>query len=493
MNEAPRRTHPATILIRALRDLPQTLLALPALYAALSKGGAFALLLLPVAMLAVIGFFAWLKWQAFTYRIGEDELVIADGVLNKSRRSIPLERIQDVSTEQKPLARLFGLALVRIETAGGDKNEGLLDSVSMAEADRLRALLRRGGGGVQSMAAADDAAPVAATPVFAMSMRRVLTLGLFRFSLVWIAVALGGLQFLDNFIDFEQVNYREVIRQGGEQVRDSISPLLIALLALLAAAIGVISGLVRTLFKEHGFTLTAADGRFRRVRGLTTRTEVVIANARIQLALIRHGRIARLFGWQSLAVQMLGGSDDPGGLQDLAPLARAEETTRILDVAGLPPWGDPVLVPVAFAHSIRAMVGYSTLPLIGFVGLMVVQPWLWPLGVLLVGPVWLGWLQRRHHRYALDAGTLRITRGVLRRRAWIVPAAHVQTVTLSRGWLARRLGVATLVCDTAGASLASAVVVRDLPLADATTLMMALRSAIDPGSTVGRDPGLRLG
>lgn len=477
MNEAPRRTHPATILIRALRDLPQTLFALPALYAALSKGGAFALLLLPVAMLAVIGFFAWLKWQAFTYRIGEDELVIADGVLNKSRRSIPLERVQDVSIEQKPLARLFGLALVRIETAGGDKNEGLLDSVSMAEADRLRALLRRGGGGIQSTAAADDAVPAAATPIFAMSMRRVLTLGLFRFSLVWIAVALGGLQFLDNFIDFEQVNYREVIRQGGEQVRDSISPLLAALLALLAVAIGVLSGLVRTLFKEHGFALTHGDGRFRRVRGLASRTEVVVTDRRVQMAIVRHGLIAGRMGWRALAFQMLGGSDDPGGLQDMAPLARPGEIARIIHRAGLPAWPEDRLQQVASGHVIRSMIHivgpWATVVTVS----IVLNPLIWPLAATLAIPVVVGRMQRRRHRYAVTDDAVFIRRGVLVRKDWTVPVTSIQTAALTQGWLQRRLGVATLRLDIAGGSGAA---IHDVTVGEGIDMLVTLTAAPDP-------------
>ncbi|WP_163284170.1 MULTISPECIES: PH domain-containing protein, partial [Enterobacteriaceae] len=71
-----------------------------------------------------------------------EEVLIQHGVLQRRRRSIPRGRIQDVSIERGPFARIFGLAVVRLETGGGEAEEAMLDSVSMAEAERLRALLR---------------------------------------------------------------------------------------------------------------------------------------------------------------------------------------------------------------------------------------------------------------------------------------------------------------------------------------------------------------
>ncbi|MDG5489729.1 PH domain-containing protein [Sphingomonas sp. BGYR3] len=481
MTDAPRRTHPATILIRALKDLPQTLIGIPALYAALSKAGTGLVLFVPLVMLTIIGLIAWAKWRAFTYQLGDGELVIADGLLNKSRRSIPLERIQDVSIERRPLARLLGLALVRIETGGGDKNEGVLDSVSLDEAARLRALLRRGPSVADRSIADGDAEPADlpdSAPVFAMSLRRVLTLGLFRFSLVWIAAIFAGLQFLDNFVDFGDVNYKDVIRQGEQQVRQAASIGLIIGFVVLALLVGMLSGVIRTLLRQYDFRLTAADGRFRRVRGLTTRTEVVIANRRVQLAVIRKGAITGRLGWQSLSFQMLGGSDDPSGLQDMAPLARPAEIAAILAVAELPQWDDAGLQSVAPAHGVRAAISLTSLPLISMAGLIAVQPRWWPVLFLLAVPLVIGWVQRRFHRYSLDDGVVRITRGAIVRRHCILPVAGMQTAAVVRGPIQRMLGLASVRFDTAGAGRTGGAAIHDLTSADAHALVTRISAAL---------------
>jgi hypothetical protein len=154
-------------------------------------------LLMGVALIA-----GWLSWRMFTYQVLPDQLVISRGIIHRSRRSIPAQRIQDVSIKQGVLARLIGLAEVRIETGGGEKDEGRLDSVSLAEAHRLRELLR----GMSRAAAA----PATVTPLssdadepilFQLGFGRLLFFGLFRFSLLWIAAILGAAQYLDQALD----------------------------------------------------------------------------------------------------------------------------------------------------------------------------------------------------------------------------------------------------------------------------------------------------
>src|SRR3546814_15612246 len=60
-------------------------------------------------------------------------------------------------------------------------------------------------------------------------------------------------------------------------------------------------------------------------------------------------------------------------------------------------------------------------------------------------------LERRFHRYGLLSDLLFVRRGVWRQQLWIVPVAKVQSLRLSRSWLQRRLGLATLAVATAGA------------------------------------------
>ena len=60
------------------------------------------------------------------------------GLLSRAARSVPYERIQDVSVEQKRIPRLFGLVEVKFETGAGGGDDLKLAYLTEAEGDRLR-------------------------------------------------------------------------------------------------------------------------------------------------------------------------------------------------------------------------------------------------------------------------------------------------------------------------------------------------------------------
>lgn len=446
-DEAPRRVHPGTIAIGLVKSAPSTLLALPAMLAFGGEFGIGRVVLLTLVGLAAMAFFTWLGWWHLTYHLTDDEFVIESGVLHRSRRSIPLERVQDVSIEQKPLARLFRLALVRIETGGGDKDEATLDSVTLGEAHRLRLALRRAPIAV-SVGAPVSEVEEAGKPLFAMPIERVLLYGLFNFSLVWLAAIVALLQTADQVIEFD---WKELVGIAGREVRSHLTVATGLSVLALALALGIVAGVVRTVTREFGFRLDVLDGRFRRVRGLLTRSEVVIVKARVQLALVRRAPISGWLGWQGLEFQTLGGSDDSSGRQEMAPFARDDEIAEVIDAAGLPHFEAGALIPVARGHVLRMALRHGLPVAIVFTIAGAFFPLLW-LGLALVPiPVGLALLQRKRHRYGLRETSVQVTRGVLSQRDWIVPYPAIQTISVRRSWLQRRLGLATVTIDTAGA------------------------------------------
>lgn len=468
--DGARRLHPGTIALRIIVKAPQNIAGIVALGAAASQGGLLVMLGVGALALVVAAAFTWVRWRSFTYRIADGELVIADGILHRNRRSIPFDRIQDVSIDQKLVARLFGLARVRVETGGGEADEATLDSVSLSEAGRLRAVLRGG----ETITAQPDAASPIRTTIFAMDGRRVLTMGLFGFSLVWVGVLFAGLNQLGDLIGFDWTAVRDWAGVARHQAIALATPLFAALAAIVALVLGAISGVARTFFVEHGFRLEQEGDRLRRVRGLTTLTEVVVSLRRIQLALIERGMVSGRFGWSGLRFQTLGGSDDAGGRQQVAPFAREDEVAQVLAAARYPLFDPLPLRPVAFGHVVRAMLLRGVPPLIAIgIASLFVPPVAFAL-LLVPIPVAAALLARRRHRYAILGDHLHVMRGVLAKRAWIVPLARIQSVSVTRSPLQRVLGVATVRVDTAGAKGIGRPDIADLAIEDADPLARAL-------------------
>ena len=472
---ADRRVHPATVLLRFIKEAPSTVVALPAGIAIISKGDWSRALMVAAIAGAVFLFFNWLAWSRFRYGVGEREIVIESGILSRNRRSIPFNRIQDVDIERALLARLFGLAKVRIETGAGGKDEGLLDSVTMVEAARLRGAVRawrEGHASEPAVADGDAAAPVPeGRALFAMDVPRVLAFGFFNFSLFYIASFFAFLQTFDNLLPFDIYEPAQWVGLVEERLPQRFTVAAIAAVLFLAALLGVAAGILRTLARDFGFRLSVEGNRLRRERGLLTRTEAVIAKKRVQLGHVRTGPIRRAFGWSGLALQTLGSGADGSGMQAAAPFAKRAELEPIL--AELPPLRlapPPELTMVSSRHIVRVLAT-NLLPALAVIA-AAAAAWRPALLLLALLPA-LGAaaaLQRRFHRYAIDGELLFVAKGVWRQQFWVIPLARTQAVSLARGFVQRRLGLATLSIDTAGAAIMNAPRIVDIRLETAWAL-----------------------
>lgn len=472
---ADRPLHPATLLGRFLRQLPNFVVGLPVLLNIAADPDARTLILVAAIGVLASGAAALAVWRRFRWGVGARELVIERGVIFRQRRVIPFTRVEDVDIEQGPLARLFGTARVRVETGGAGKDEGTLDSIALADARALRDLIRAARAG---RTAAAPPVPQKEPLLFAMDLRRVLLAGLLGFSLLYVGALAAALQYLEPLFDWDAVDpdrWLDFSQRLGPARAAAAGSALIALVLLVALA----AGMVRALTRDYGFRLTRTPSGFRRRRGLLTLSEVVIPRRRVQLGLVRSGLIGRGFGWHALDFQTLGADPGQSGRQQAAPLARLAEIGPILAEAALPPLppGD-AMQRVSARHILRQSIRWSALLAAPALGTTIADPralyWLAavPLLALLAG------LQYRHHRYLPGETALFVRAGIFTHRVWILPYARVQSVTLRSTPLQRALGLASLLIDTAGASEIHDVRVRNLPAATAATLFPFLVASI---------------
>jgi putative membrane protein len=457
---ADRRLHPATLFIRFLKKAPQFVLGLPAVIGISSKADIRFILLIAAAGAAVSFGAALLSWLRFRYGIGERDIVIESGVLNRQRRVIPFDRVQDIDIEQGLLARLFETAKVRIETGGAAKNEGDLDAVSLAEAHRIRDIIRHAAHGLPQFET-EETAP-AEPLLFEMPLRRLIVAGLFNFSLIYLAAIGGAIQYLQPLFERNVIDVKAWIAPAWESAAGVKLAATLALIALVLF-LGVLTGMVRTVSRDYRFRLTRTAAGFRRQRGLLTLSEAVIPLRRVQLAILGTGWLRKRFGWFSLNFQTLGADVQKSGYQAAAPFGRIEEIMPILAEAGmaeLPPLENYVRVSVLSIPR-RCLSILVPLALVGgVVSLFRPMALLLFVPMLLIGLVVA--LQWRRHRYAISDRALHIAEGIFRQRLWILPFEKAQTFSVTRSWLQRQFGLASLTIDTAGASLMRYPLIMDM-------------------------------
>jgi putative membrane protein len=161
-----RRTSPRIVLVHTatFRQARQFVPAVIPVAAATGLGGGtttVVALVVGVTLLSLAT--AALSWWRFSYADGATSVVVTRGLLSRSVRTVPNDRIRGVEVEAPPLHRLFGLVRVRIDAAAGGVSgkdeEVVVDGLPRAEGDRLRSavLSHRSA----SPPAAGEAGPVA--------------------------------------------------------------------------------------------------------------------------------------------------------------------------------------------------------------------------------------------------------------------------------------------------------------------------------------------
>jgi putative membrane protein len=484
---APRRTDPRGFVVKALMSLVRG--ALPAGAVLIGTSALTGVMIVfAVAGVSLISFaFAWLKWRRLTYTAGAQDIRVEQGLFSLSARSVPYERIQDVSVEQKLLARLLGVAEVKFETGAGGKEEIVLAYLSLAESERLRALVRERKEGVPVAASAQpdlatDAAPT--DVLFTMGNRRLVLFGLFEFSLIVFAVLLGAAQQFDFLIPnglWEPDNWSQWYHGGETRLAGlgraaAIVGLLGAVLALVV--VGVLTGIARTAARDYRFRLERTPRGFRRRRGLFNKSDVLLPVHRVQAALIRTGLVRRRFGWHALDFISLAQDGAKTPHHSAVPFAQLEEIWPVVRAAGIErpaddaQWQRPSPRPWV-SHALFQSLFFAAL---GIVGGLVMRSGL-PLAAGTFGVLstillnWLGWRRSRH---AIDTRQLYARDGTLAPRLTIAPRVKLQSAEIAQSPFGRWLGYATLKLGVAGGKLD----LHGLPLAEAREIRGAVLDSI---------------
>ena len=102
----------------------------------------YILLIITVTIL-VIAIVAYLQYLNFTFYIDDenDEFIVNDGIINKTKTAIQLNKIQQVNINQNFIQRIINVYGLSVDTAGSDTKEGKIKAISHAMALALKSKL----------------------------------------------------------------------------------------------------------------------------------------------------------------------------------------------------------------------------------------------------------------------------------------------------------------------------------------------------------------
>lgn len=326
---AGRHTHPLTAVTSGL------VLALPGtvglLFTILRDGEVpevpwWVLLLAPIVLL-VVSFVAgtaygYVSWRFTTYVIDGSELRVESGVLFRSSRRVPYERLQSVDIAEPLLARVVGLCELRMETAGGADSRTDLRFLKLADARDLRRLLLDRAHGTRAGGRAESGAGVESAPGPDEQRRVLLTVAPQR-------LLLGTLVSLD----FALTVLAGLVLLVAAIALDLSIAVFGAAIPFATVLLRIVSGRV---VAQWGFTLSEGERGLRIERGLLSRTSQTIPWERVQGIAMEEPLVWRGLGWARLRVDVAGygteGSDESGeSTSTLAPIADRAVAVALLD------------------------------------------------------------------------------------------------------------------------------------------------------------------
>jgi putative membrane protein len=432
------RLSPLAIVLLARKHIGASLI--PIVVVALTwRGGRAAPLLVALVLLGVLAVI--LEWRAFRYRVSGGTLVIDRGVVRRSTRVVPLDRIRSVDITATAIHRALGVVQVEVEAAAGGRDRADLTLVAVtpetAAALRDRLLVGRPDGEVEEMPPPSvlyRASPSALAVAGATSWRYVLA-PLAVIGVLWnLAENVPG----------------GVLEDLGDAVLDRApsDAVWVALLAVGAFAAAVALGALGSLLVDWGFVLTDDGERLVATRGLLTRRAVTIDRARVRGVDVRDSPLRRPLRLVSVAAVAGGIAGGAGGRATLAPILDAEAATRlvrVLDPAA--PALQVTLTPHPHAARGRRLVRAVGLPAAAAALAAAVGAW-WGAAALIVFaaagvPLALDRYRQLGHRF--DGERLVAREGSLSRRWSVFDPAAVVAYDVRRSPGQARAGVCTLV------------------------------------------------
>jgi len=366
-----------------------------------------------IAVCAVVWLASGLWWRRMGYQLGAEELSLRRGLLSVQLRTARYDRTQAVDVVEPVIARLFRLAAVRVETAGGQSSVIEIAYLKKSDAEALRDdILARVHGAPTSQTEApaeESAEEPAEEPALVPEIPIARSL---------IAAALRtSTLFLVGFLILVVVT------------RLPLSAALPILVGVLPNAWNVLDSSWRYTARTDGEVLNITYG-------LADRRRQSIRLDRIHAVQITQPFLWRPLGWYEVRVSVAGYGASASG--------KASGSTRILPVGTLAQARQflPADAAPTYASPARAK--------------------------------WVSPLDYRQQTVALTGDYVIVRNGRLNRRIKAIHTSHIQELTYRRGPISQALGLATVGLDLVQGPVRMDA--RNLTLADATALLTQLRS-----------------
>ena len=381
-------------------------------------------------LIVLIGLF-YVTWRFHTFRITGDDVEVRSGVLFRTHRRAPLDRVQGVNLTRPMIARLFGLAKLEVVGAGLDSNVKL-EYLSTSNAEEVRADILRLASGARL---ADARADAAARPGSRASAAAAVVGGGIAGIIEGVEEPVAEPESVVH-IPVGRLIWSHLLSGGTVGLLAAIAAIVVGaiigtpwiLFAMVPAVIGFGAYWVRSITKSLRYSIAPTPSGVRITFGLFTTITEILPPGRVHAVQVSQSILWRPAGWWKITVNRLSGRGMADTTADqfttVLPVGTRADVERVLRL--LLPHLPAAEWPVVFDH--------------GLLGPAAGDPFVnTPRRARLLRP--LSW---RRNGFELTPDALLLRRGAVWRSLAIFPLARVQSLALAQGPLDRVLRVAGL-------------------------------------------------
>ena len=391
---------------------------------------------------------AVVKFIFFKFYLEEGNLIIKKGWLKKEAQTIPLDKIQSVNIEQGPLHQLLNIVKLSIDTAGSQKLEAVIGSLSKPMAESLRERLLAG----INPQTEEYSSPGQETSVIRLGVKDLLKLSISANHLEAFFIILSfGYGIVSNINEID----RGIL--AGVDTRLPVNPVLSVLLLVSAALLLVIAVSTALIFLKYYDLRVYNTGKAFRVRaGLTNIKEKLVNFEKIVYVSWHANWIRRLMHLWLLEYHVAGG-DHVKNIAKVHLAVTRDEFIPLL-TQGFHPI--PVTAGKTFIRIKPQYISRTTL-LVGIIpALIFMASFWWSLGFYslyaLLLPAYVATvasLRQHKSRFWAMPSVLYIRRGLFGIEEILVPWKHIQSISLSQTIYQRSKDLASIRIYTAAGDI----------------------------------------
>ncbi|WP_271725703.1 PH domain-containing protein [Bacillus paralicheniformis] len=484
MMSEPRRMHPAAVILNFIKGLVETVknFIIPfGVVLFLNQSHTVKMLAIAAAVLFFIALVVTsiIKWSKFTYRIEEDELRIEEGLINKKKRYIPIERIQTINTSAGLIQQIFKLVKLQVETAsGGTEAEVSLVAITQAEAERIQQALFERKKAVEGTEAAvtdpqeetaAEAEETAEEPqmMYKMTGQELLTAASTSSGIgVIISGVFAFFTQVDDFFDLDWLYDRfAFLNSAGATV--------IALAAFVALFIAWLLSIVGMLLKYANFTVVRKEKEIVISRGLIEKHQITIPLQRIQAIKIKESLIRQPFGLAAVTIVSAGGNvleEDKSAV--LFPIISKKMIKQHLGelIPDYAPEDDLNRLP---KRALRRYILRASWPVLAVVPLSILFPPWGYLSAVLIPFYWIiGYLSYRDAGWKISGSKIIMSSRFIGRTTAVIQRRRMQVFEVSRSYFQRRRQLVSIHTSTKSSALMEKFSVADVEEKDSDDIFV---------------------